>query len=224
MARFGLKTLVILAALAALTSCGGGDGGGEMSHIVTEYDPRVLNDIAVDDLDGDERVDLVLARSPYGSEILTSSSTREVSARSFTSTSFFSEGYAQAVAAADIDGDGKKDIAVAEDESVHLLLQTPSGSFVEHSTLSYTAFVGSLSMADLDHDGRNDLVVGLWPTVFAPVVGSGLLVQFQRKEAATFEPPVELPTLSAQHILCDVDGDGWGDVLAAGRGTEAVRR
>ncbi len=64
------------------------------------------------------------------------------------------------MAIADLNGDGKPDLVVANGGSpnVNILLGTGTGSFGAATNFGIGAFPGSVSVADIDGDGKLDVV------------------------------------------------------------------
>lgn len=127
----------------------------------------------------------------------------------------------------DFNGDGRADVAVAtkssgtalaDDYKVLLYLQQVGGSFaapVKASFYSIKMLSGTgptLHFADLNHDGRKDIVVSdvLELTVFLGNVAGALVPQ----------PDVVVPATGSlsTSVVTDVDHDGHLDVVASGSG------
>ncbi len=68
-------------------------------------------------------------------------------------------GNPEQVAFADFDGNGTMDIAVADDELVHVVLNNRAEGFVPAGNYGAWATIASVRAADVDRDGRSDLVV-----------------------------------------------------------------
>ena len=121
---------------------------------------------------------------------------------------------------ADLDGDGKPDLATANsnDGTVSLLrnLSTPgnltTNSFAAHVDVAAAAGCVNLAYGDLDGDGKPDLAVACY--------NSGAVSILRNTSSpggfttASFAPHVDLPTLNEPRTveIRDVDGDGKPDV------------
>ncbi|MBO9198650.1 MULTISPECIES: IPT/TIG domain-containing protein [Niastella] len=120
------------------------------------------------------------------------------------------------VAVADIDGDGKRDVIVTNqnDNSVSIFKNTSvSGliSFAPRVDFSTAPYPAGISVADMDNDGRPDLVIhslSLESTV-------SVLRNTTSGGSISFGDKVEFMTLSGNDIVrtADIDGDGKTDIL-----------
>jgi hypothetical protein len=135
----------------------------------------------------------------------------------------------KAIALGDVDGDGRLDVAVAcgatagssFEVALHLQIAGLPGSFSPPSLLSTgTAQPSAIRLADLDGDGRLDLVVGAR-------TGTALLLFFQQPSPAapgSFAPPVVIEVGAAPVAVAagDLTGAGRLDLVAATADGRAV--
>jgi len=188
--------------------------------------PQVLsapfaNDVAVTDLNGDGRPDLVIAGDTL-MVALQSAGTPGTFAAPATLYSGGSGGYVS-VAAGDLDGDGSPDLAVADDLGVLVIFLVPGAATptVASAKRIYSnpapvpnTGLNAVAIADVDGDGRNDLVV-------VDPMNSELAVILQSHTAAgQFLPPVRYPLPVAgglnRLVLTDLSGrGGLPDVVIA---------
>jgi hypothetical protein len=124
-----------------------------------------------------------------------------------------------ALAAADLDRDGRLDLAVASEgaDEVAVLLGTGTGSFVPAGALPLGggARPSALALADLDRDGLLDVAVALRGTdrvALAPGLGDGTF-----DAAALFDLPAGFDPGSL--AVSDLDRDGRPDVAVLGTGS-----
>lgn len=128
-----------------------------------------------------------------------------------------------------------RDYLVALSSKPFLLTFSGGGSITPHSfadrRLFSTAaiyFPTNITMADLDRDGRNDLLFAQYTSLAADV---GMLI-FRNSSMDTslrFEEPLIVPGMnvdytSANGIVADFDGDGWLDMIGVSGDNLAVFR
>jgi hypothetical protein len=128
------------------------------------------------------------------------------------------------VRVADLNGDGRPDIVASStgvfqgsnvpvDRCLQVLINRGDGSFdppVTYVIGSGTReFFPDVAIADLDRDGRPDLVANLGPLNLP-----GHVVVLHNRGDGTFEPWQSIPVASQPYALAtaDFDGDGWPDV------------
>lgn len=125
-----------------------------------------------------------------------------------------------ALVAANFDGTGSLDLAVAHTDGVQILFGTGDGHFSPYAFLA-TSMLSSLMLAtDLDADGKVDLVSQFSPqTIFASRnAGDGM---FQPSNWLYLQPGsimAAMPSLGS----ADVDGDGLPEIIVTGTGYFAV--
>lgn len=135
--------------------------------------------------------------------------------------------WADAVATGDIDGDGLDDVALTttsyfdkeNDHHVFVFLQKPDGTLAAPLKVHYGfANRTGMAMADLDRDGRMEVVVGR---------GNGIAI-LDWNPATLKRQPIRLqkfdnPGWSADDVaILDVDRDGALDVFAQSWGSGAI--
>jgi PKD repeat protein len=116
-----------------------------------------------------------------------------------------------AVVAADLDGDGRLDLAVANIASndISILIQQPDGAFDQLGNIPVRHAPSSLVVADFDDDGIPDIASGSFETgEVSLVLGAG---------AGRFQPLRVFPAATAITALAvgDFNGDGHLDLAVA---------
>jgi VCBS repeat protein/FG-GAP repeat protein len=115
-----------------------------------------------------------------------------------------------AVAVADLDGDGRLDLAVtnAGSEALAILLATPDGGFRAAAGIPVGLTARGVSTGDLDGDGRADLVV-------AGASGNRVIVVHGDGHGGGTPHPYPAGLAPFQVAIADLNGDGHADVAVA---------
>ncbi|MBU1299984.1 MAG: VCBS repeat-containing protein, partial [Bacteroidetes bacterium] len=133
----------------------------------------------------------------------------------------------RSIAIGDLDGDGKSDLAVVNSQSttVSVFRNTStsgtiaSGSYAAKADLATGSSPTTVTIGDIDGDGKPDLVVGNWNdnnvSVFRNTSSSGSISFAGRVNFSTGDRPYGI-------AIRDLDGDGKPDLAVANYGDNTV--
>jgi hypothetical protein len=115
------------------------------------------------------------------------------------------------IATGDVDGDGDADVAVSVRDGVDLFLQA-DGGLADPVLIPVTGggdrLTGDVRLADIDRDGRDDLVVA----------GLEVVAVYRSEPGGSFADPVVVENAARQQVeVGDVTGDGRPDVVTRDR-------
>jgi hypothetical protein len=179
------------------------------------------NSVAVGDFDGDGRPDIVVAN--YGSNDLTQLLGDGSGGFSPASDSPIAVGAGPAfVAVGDLNGDGRLDLAVANfgPSSVTVLLGDGSSGFGPAPGSPFATGTNpiSISIGDLNGDGRSDLVTADFSSKSATVLLGGGSGDFKPAPGSPFAVESNPDSVA----IGDFNGDGLPDFVAADAGSNDV--
>jgi len=124
--------------------------------------------------------------------------------------------YANSIAVADINGDGKLDVVVANANSVTVLLGKGDGTF--QSAVNYASGASSVAIADVNGDGKLDLVVANCCATSDGSGAAGTVGVVLGNGDGTFQTAVTYDSggSGANSVaVADVNGDGAPDLVVA---------
>ncbi len=180
------------------------DGAGNLTQ--TDISPITDSRTAVlADLNGDARLDLIAANGT-GQQVAVALGRGDGTFQ--LPISYAVGGPALDLALADFDGDGRTDVAVANN-GVAFLRGLGNGAFAPVVQLATGAGNESLAVGDFNGDGRTDITTGVFPDNRVSVIindGGG-----------TFAPPVlyDLSSHGGPIATGDLDGNGRPDIVVS---------
>ena len=208
-----------------VTFAGGGSSFTASSFSRTDISSTGCNSVGFHDLDGDGKLDVVVASNSTFKGISVYRNTCTVGNLSFaTRQDFASINGSFIVCAADYDGDGKQDIAYVNNSNntVGILRNLSSvgnislGSEVYYSTGANPFYIAS---GDFDGDGKPDLVV-------CNVSGANVSLYLNTSTVGniSFASKIDI-SVGSQPIgaaIADLDGDGKVDIITSNQGANNI--
>jgi hypothetical protein len=196
-------------------------GDGTMRKAISITASADSNDIAAGDIDGDSDQDIVVVSE--GSSLTNTVIDLYLNNGSGRFTHMIATGGhgAQRVALADLNGDGKLDLAItnySSQKTVSLLLSNGNGTFQPETLYRVGANTTGIVATDLDGDGDLDLAVGWYDNIFlkshmALLVNDGT-GRFTVSQSTLLVHGPASPVVAA----ADFNSDGRQDIAVAGSG------
>jgi hypothetical protein len=204
--RDGRQDLIVVLSTAGEVQVLRNNGAGGFTAAATGSTEAAPAALAVADVDGDARIDAVTTNVVLLQD----------AAGGFQPARTFDPGPSRTdVSIADFNRDGALDLATVNfvDRSVTIYHQDPlsPGTFLESESLTLTGSPTAIEAADLNSDGRVDLVVVLRD-------GDALNTFYGQENGFAAEPPVPVRPGTAQNdvAIADLDGDLRPDIATAG--------
>jgi len=197
-----------------------GNGNGTFQNQTTFATGSHPHAVAVVDVNGDGKPDLVVANagSPPPGVVGKSVSVLLGNGNgTFQNQTTFGTGYAPySVAVADLNGDGKPDLVVANNFSntVSVLLANGNGTFQNQTNFPTGMYPHSVAVADLNGDGKPDLVV---TNAIGPVNSYGNASVLLGNGDGTFQNQTTFATGGEPRsvVVADLIGDGKPDLVVS---------
>lgn len=182
--------------------------------ISTGADNGPMN-ISLGDFDGDGRIDLAVphySNPANNSGVLIYRNTSTLTAVSFADPVNLSSLAYEAVGIGDLDGDGRPDLVVLNNQTIATFLNTSSIgtiSFAPSAILPAGNAAQGIAIGDIDADGKTDLVVNHYPDTRTSIYRN-----VSEPGAISFAAPVDYPVLGGRNtVLTDLDGDGKPEII-----------
>jgi hypothetical protein len=218
--------LVLGFALSAWVALAGTALAGSLNLVEPASSPETVGAspkaLVATDLDGDADRDLAVANASNATVTILKNNGTGNFAQPATSPESVGT-FPDAIAAADLDGDGDRDLAVANQVSgnVTILKNNGTGNFNQPLTSPEPAGTDPVSIvaADLDGDNDRDLVV-------ANATSDNLTI-LKNNGSGSFSEPLSSPELATGKpislAVADLDGDGDRDLAVAEQQAQSVR-
>jgi hypothetical protein len=211
--------------LAVLRNAGDGTFGAPELYDST---PLPSGWMVVTDLDGDGHPDVAMGN--WGDERKVDVF-RNAGDGTFLSPEPYFDVGAQQLVAADLDGDGAKDLAAASSVGGHVhLLWSAGTSFLQADVSAAPIGVDELVLGDVDGDGATDVIAAEWDHYDYPdttVTMPGHLMVLRGTGTGRFTPAQVIEVAGVRNLVAgDFDGDGRPDVacgIYAQSGVGSVR-
>lgn len=181
--------------------------------------------VVVRDVDGDGKPDLALANGSGSLYVYKNNSTLANISYNNPMIIPVANGSAMSVCLTDMDGDGKPDLLAPNtvSDSIDIFRNTSTIGTISFAPIGYfnagrkTSY---LTAADLDGDGKSDLVMGSGYYDFGSVPANDTAVSIARNSSSagniSFGTAISYPlTWPANVLVTDLDGDGKPDLAAA---------
>ena len=189
-------------------------------------------DVLIKDMNGDGLVDVVsFMTHPNNDDLEVTDEWRlhlqnsSAPGTFFAPVEYFVEGVGWALGAADLNGDGRVDVAVnstaGRDQFLTVYEQTAFGGFTARPAIrtSLGGLLGDQAIADLDGDGRPEIIAAMNTAALDPQ-----LIQVYEQDASGDYVPVTLLTVPFQAVghpflytlrVVDLDGDAQPDIVVS---------
>jgi hypothetical protein len=180
-----------------------------------DFKVREPQTVALGDLDGDGKLDFAVTNADNPASLGVYRNTSTPGNISFASPlNIATIAGPNGIVITDIDGDGKPDIAITTgDISVYRNISEP-GMLAFAPRVNFSFGGGNLIAADLDMDGKKDLVASSWNSGYIYIMKNTSI-----KGNPSFAPLIAVAAPAPNNVAAgDVDGDGMPDLVATNTG------
>lgn len=202
---------------------------GRLQSALTVNTGGTPNDVALGDLNGDGKLDLVLADDGSDARVIVLLQNPATAFQFPTPTTLAAGNPVSGVAIGDINGDGLPDIAAANSDTsgnngrIGIFYRDPGqpGSFLTRVDVAAGAQPIAVRIADLNNDGLADLAAANLGAGTNGIGSAGVSVVLQdAANPGSFLPPVTYATYSGTiHIaIGDLNADGKPDLVVSNLG------
>ena len=220
-----MRHLLILSGMLAVLQ----PAAAQVTNFVLASAPRVFAgpmSVAVADVNGDGKLDLISASDGRGGGALTILTNNGSNLFGLNAMLHWGSSGPRSVTVADVNGDGKPDLITANtlDDTLTVLTNNGSGDFGPNATLNVANGPDYVTVADVNEDGKPDLI-----SVNGAVTAPETLMIFTNNGSGVFGSNATLNvnatsgnTFPINVVAIDVNADGKPDLICPSPAAGAV--